>query len=173
MNCIGRRRCTGFTLVELMVTLAILIILTVIAVPGMTDLIRDARLSSQSDLLVSALNSARLEAIKRRKSITVCPATNANTDTACAASAAAWSTGILVIDEDVVVPVDERVIQRVQMKQGLTITTAATSVAFSGTLGSSAVTTFTLCTTERKEHQVDVTLSGHVGKRINSGTTCS
>ncbi len=166
MPCIGRRYISGFTLIELMITLAILIILTTIAVPGMTDLIRDARLSSQSDLLVSTLNTARLEAIKRRIDVTVCPATNANADAACSGSAADWSTGILVFD-------GTSVIQRIQMKQGLTITTAATSVVFSGTLGSSAAASFTLCTTGRKEHQIDVTLSGHVGKRINSGTTCS
>ncbi len=166
MNGMARRHGLGFTLVELMVTLAILIILTTIAVPGMTDLIRDARLSSQSDLLASTLNAARLEAIKRRQNVTVCPATDANTSTACSGNAGDWSTGILVFD-------GAAVIQRVQMKQGLTITTAATSVIFTGTLGSAAATTFTLCTTGRKEHQIDVTISGHVGKRINSATTCA
>ena len=166
MNGMARRRGLGFTLVELMVALAILIILTTIAVPGMTDLIRDARLSTQSDLLASTLNAARLEAIKRRQNVTVCPATDANTSNACSGNAADWSTGFLVFD-------GAAVIQRVQMKQGLTITTAATSVVFSGTLGSSTATTFTLCTTGRKEHQVDVTISGHVGKRINSATTCA
>ena len=80
----------GMTLVELMVTLSILAILVAIGAPGMVDLVRDARLSSQSDLLVSTLNAARLEAVKQRKVMTVCPASNANTDTACATSADAW-----------------------------------------------------------------------------------
>lgn len=151
----------GVTLVELMVTLTILAILLSVGVPGMTDLIRDARLSSQSDLLVGTLNAARLEAVKQRKAMKVCPASNANTDTACATSADAWSTGIMVSD-------GASIIQRVQMRDGLTITTAATSVVFSGTLGSTAAATFTLCTSGRKQHQVDVAASGHVSKRINS-----
>lgn len=151
----------GMTLVELMVTLSILAILVAIGAPGMVDLVRDARLSSQSDLLVSTLNAARLEAVKQRKVMTVCPASNANTDTACATSADAWSTGIMVFD-------GTSIIQRVQMREGLTITTAATSVVFTGTLGSTTAATFTLCTSGRKQHQVDVAASGHVGKRINS-----
>lgn len=165
MVCNGKARQSGFTLVELMVTLAILIILTMIAVPGMTDLIRDARLSSQSDLLVSTMNAARLEAIKRRTNMTVCPATDANASTACATGASDWSTGILIFD-------GTGIIQRVQMKQGLVITTTATSVVFSGTLGSAATASFTLCVSGRREHQVDVAPSGHVSKRINA-TLCA
>lgn len=156
----------GFTLVELMVTMAVAAILTVLAAPGMLNLIRDARLSSQSDLLVRTLSTARLEAIKQRANMTVCPATNANSDNACAANASDWSTGILVSD-------GTAIIQRVQMKEGLTIVTAATSVVFSGTLGSSTATSFTLCVSGRSQHQVDVTASGYVSKRINTATICS
>lgn len=156
----------GFTLVELMITLAILTVLTVIAVPGMNNLLSDARLSAQSDLFVSTLNSARLEAVKQRKNMTVCPASNPDSDTACSTSATDWSTGFMVSD-------GTGMIQRIQAKQGLTITTTATSVVFSGTLGSAATASFTLCAPGRKQHQVDVAPSGHVSKRINSSTVCA
>lgn len=152
----------GLTLVELMITLAILTVLTLIAVPGMSDLLSDARLSAQTDLFVSTLNSARLEAVKQRKNMTVCPATDPDSNTACATNASDWATGFMVSD-------GASMIQRIQSKRGVTITTAATSVVFSGTLGSAvAASSFTFCAPGRKQHQVDVALSGHVSKRINS-----
>lgn len=160
------RKTAGFTMIELLVTVVIVGALTMIAVPGMTDLVRDARLSTQTDLLVSTLNTARLEAIKRRTNITVCPvATDANTAAACSANASDWAKGMVIWD-------GAAVTQRLQSKTGLTVTTAATSVVFSGTLGSaSAASSFTLCTTGRKQQQVDVSLSGHVSKRTNA-TVC-
>lgn len=163
----GRSSAAGFTLVELVVTLTIVVILSLVAVPGMLDLIRDARLSAQTDLLVSTLNTARLEAIKRRTNVTVCPvASDANTATACSANAAHWANGMVIWDGTAIV-------QRIQNKSGLTLTTTATSVVFNATLGSAtAAPSFTLCTTGRKQQQVDVAMSGHVSKRTNS-TTCS
>lgn len=156
------RRAGGFSLVELMVTVAIIIIVTLVALPSMTGLVRDARISTQTDLLVSILNSARLEAVKQRKDMTVCPMANPNSDTACSISAGDWSNGFGVWD-------GSAIIQRVQAKSNVTLTTAATSVTFRGTLGSStAAPTFTLCISGVKEREVDVALSGHVSKKMNS-----
>lgn len=169
MKCYSSR---GFTLIELMVTLAILIMLMAVAVPGMLDLIRDARLSAQTDLLVSSLNTARLEAIKRRSNMTLCPASDANTATACSTSASDWQNGLLIWD-------GAAVTQRIQSKTGVVVTptpSSATTVVFSGTLGSLAAgaveTTFTLCSSGRKQQEVKVGLSGHVSKRTTT-TVCS
>lgn len=162
----GHRNQRGFSLVELIVTISILAILTAMAAPSMVNLIKDARLSSQSDLLVSILNTARMEAIKQRKSITVCPAVNANTDSNCPASGT-WANGMLIWD-------GSAIIQRIQPKTGLTIANSAnkTSVAFSATLGGAdAASAFTLCVKGRPQQQVDIALSGHIGKKINA-TTC-
>ena len=155
----------GFSLVELMVTLSIAAILLAIGVPSMTDLIRDARLASQSDLLVSTLNLARTEAVKQRSNFKVCPSATPNTDILvnCLAGNTAWSTGWITIN-------GANITQRSVASSELTVTTAAASVEFSGTIGNAtAASSFVLCTPTRKQHLVDVTLSGHISKRI--GTT--
>lgn len=73
----------GFTLVELMIALAIVGVLAAFAVPSMRDMIQAARVRSASSDLYSALVLARSEAIKRRTSVTVAPAV----------SATGWSSG--------------------------------------------------------------------------------
>jgi len=156
----------GFTLVELTVTLAILTVLTVIGVPGIMGLVRDSRLSTNTDMLINALNSARIEAVKRRTDITVCPVADPNGDSACVADASLWSNGAIVLD-------GATVVQRIIFAQGVTVTSVATEVVINGTLGSStASVTFQLCATGRRQQEVEIAMSGHVKKTLTA-TTCS
>jgi len=62
----------GFTLVELMVTIAILAILATIGLPSFQRLIADYRVSSQANGVQGLLQFARSEAVKRRQSVSVC-----------------------------------------------------------------------------------------------------
>ncbi len=61
----------GFTLLELMVTLAIAAILATTAMPGFTQSIVKNRLTTYNNELVGALNLARSEAIKRNQQVIV------------------------------------------------------------------------------------------------------
>lgn len=63
------QRNAGFTLIELLVTLAVAIIIMTIAVPGFQGLMSSSRLSSDYNEILSGLNLARSEAIKRRESV--------------------------------------------------------------------------------------------------------
>jgi len=67
----NRKNLQGFTLLELMITLSIVIILTTIGMPSFMELIRDGRLKSNASDVLTGLNFARSEAITRNIQITV------------------------------------------------------------------------------------------------------
>lgn len=63
----------GFTLIELMVTIAVLAIILGFAIPSFTDQIRNNRSLAYGEEFVTALNFARSEAIKRGGVVSICP----------------------------------------------------------------------------------------------------
>ena len=92
----------GFTLLELLIGVAVAVILTVVAAPSLRDFTYEARLSSISSQLVSDLNFARLEAVKRNARALVC-AKAAATDTCASPATTNWQSGWLVcyyVDSD-------------------------------------------------------------------------
>jgi type IV fimbrial biogenesis protein FimT len=86
----------GFTLVELMITIAIAAIILAIAVPSFTQVIKNNRMAGQINELVSSLNLARSEAVKRGLSVTVCKRNAAGTN--CNA-AGQWGHGWIVFSD--------------------------------------------------------------------------
>jgi type IV fimbrial biogenesis protein FimT len=69
----GGRRPAGFTLIELMVTVAVLVILTSVAAPSFSIMVANQRLKSGASDLFTALTRARSEAIKRNAEVTLAP----------------------------------------------------------------------------------------------------
>jgi type IV fimbrial biogenesis protein FimT len=67
------KKLRGFTLIELMITIAVASILLSIGVPSFQNIIRENRLSTQANELITALNMARSEAIRRGVNVTVTP----------------------------------------------------------------------------------------------------
>ncbi len=65
------KMCRGFTLLELMVTVAVVAILATVGVPGFQELIQNNRVTTQTNELVTALNFARTEAVKRGRNVQV------------------------------------------------------------------------------------------------------
>lgn len=61
----------GFTLIELMVTLAVLAILMTLATPSFSDFFQRYRLRGAADKVVNVLASARAEAVMRNRDVIV------------------------------------------------------------------------------------------------------
>ncbi|BBP79443.1 prepilin-type cleavage/methylation domain-containing protein [Pseudomonas gingeri NCPPB 3146 = LMG 5327] len=67
------QRTRGFTLVELMVAVAVLAILVTVAAPVFTSSIQKTRADSEASDLMRALNYTRLEAINRGVNVRIAP----------------------------------------------------------------------------------------------------
>lgn len=72
MKSFASPRARGFTLFELMLTLAVAAVLAAVAIPNMRDFLRNNRLASTSNDLIRSMQVARSEAIKRQRNVVVC-----------------------------------------------------------------------------------------------------
>lgn len=87
----------GFTLIELIVTLAVVSIVLVTGIPALTQMTDNNRLVSQINSIAGSLALARSEAIKSATTVTVCVSTNG---AACDGAAAEnWENGWLVFTD--------------------------------------------------------------------------
>ena len=88
----SKRGAIGFTLIELMVVLAVLAVMLTLSTPGFTSFMRSAELSTAANSFVSSLNAARSEAMKRNLPAMVMPLEAGRSD---------WSQGFVAfVDVD-------------------------------------------------------------------------
>lgn len=86
------KKLTGFTLIELMITLAIVGILLTVGGPSLSSFMQGNQLIASTNELISALHVARSEAIKLNTRVSICESSNG---TACAATGS-WKNGWIV-----------------------------------------------------------------------------
>lgn len=116
----------GFTLIEMMVTVALLAILIAAVTPSFRGLLRDNQAATQANALVTSLMLARSEAIKRNAPVVMC---RSNTGTSCAGSD--WADGwILWADTDGDTTIDSGEILQVQEDLAGNFTLTATGASF-------------------------------------------
>jgi type IV fimbrial biogenesis protein FimT len=87
-----RPRMHGFSLIELMVTLAVMVILLIVAVPMISSTLEKSNVTSASNALLADLSYARSEAVNRGTDVSVCATSDGQT---CSGSTA-YDTGWLI-----------------------------------------------------------------------------
>jgi type IV fimbrial biogenesis protein FimT len=96
-TAISGPRASGFTLIELLVAMGVMAILVAVAAPSFRDTIMGVRMSAQVNDMMADLALARSEAIKRNRTVILCPSPAPHTN--CAGTN--WANGWMVfVDED-------------------------------------------------------------------------
>ena len=178
-----KRTNSGFTAIELLVTVTIAAILVSLAVPSFREMIQTNQLAATSNELTYALSRARSEALKLGRSVVVCASSNPND--AAPLCGNVWSDGWIVFaDEDGDVDYDAgEKLMLVRGQLGPTYVVAATAnvlngVVFrpqgivAGTFGNFQITDTAYVTSDRL---VCVSITGKsrtLRNKPSSGCTC-
>ena len=127
----------GFTLIELVVTLAVASILLTVAIPSFRSTIQNNRSTGQANEFLTSLMLARSEAVKRGVTASVCVSSNG---TSCAGSN--WAGGWLITTGATTLRVHEA------LPSGSTLTEAggATTITYNPSGATTATATFALTT---------------------------
>ena len=165
---------SGFTLLELLITVAIISIVMAIAVPSMTSFTQNDRLTTNINTLIGHLAYARSEAVKRSQQVSICSSNNATTCTG-----GNWQDGWIVYidaDGDNSFTAGEEVLRAQQALEGAnTLTTAiGTQVTYDyrGFVNAASVGNFQLCDGRSGPHGKTIRISTTGRVRIEDGSTC-
>ncbi|HHH47201.1 MAG TPA: prepilin-type N-terminal cleavage/methylation domain-containing protein [Thiotrichales bacterium] len=162
----------GFTLVELMVTVAIAAILLATGLPAMQNFIKDNRIVTATNELVTALQLARTAAVQYGTSASVCVS---KTQSGCSGSN--WRTGWLVwVDKNRNGSRDagEEIQYFNALDENVRVTAPAAAIRYDDRGNVSAGTgSFTICDDRTGEtgRRINVRITGRVW--IERDVTCS
>lgn len=166
-----RRTDTGFTLIEMMVAIAVLAILLAIAVPSFTEALLGSKLGAYANDLVASTTQARSEAIKRNAVITLC----VSTDGANCASGG-WEQGWIIRND----ATGEVILRQPAAASGIKITdtlNGVSSIAFQPTGVGATQASLRVCratpTVGSQERVVDINATGRAWVSRTTNGVCS
>jgi type IV fimbrial biogenesis protein FimT len=123
----SNRQVTGFTLLELMVTVAIAAILLALALPSFQGSLRSNRVATATNEALASLALARSEAVRNTRGAGVCASADG------ASCGANWNSGWLVwsdTDSDGTIDAGETIVRYSQGKASVAMAGTATTLAF-------------------------------------------
>lgn len=170
------KKADGFTLVELMVTLAIAAILLTIGVPSFSELTKNNRIVTNANLFIASINTARSEAVKRRRYASVCVSTNYTSATPSCTGGTDWSNGWVVwvdMDSDNAIDSDEVISVQEPFETNVSFASSGkTSFTYSPVGLVDGLNTMTLCDDRTGETGRSIDISA-TGRPAVTNITCS
>ena len=160
----------GFTLVELIITLAIGAILLTIGVPSFQNYILDNRLVTQANRISNDINIARSAAIKYQRPGEICISADSTTATPTCTGGTDWSVGWIVWvdkDRDGTPDVPGEIIITAEALSGSTTLTSAALGAISYDSRGFATSTDTLTLCDDRTGEVGRSIDIRGAGRIN------
>jgi type IV fimbrial biogenesis protein FimT len=159
----------GISLIELILTLAIVGILASISIPALGSLAHSAQSKTAGSAIANSLNFARMTAVNKQSNVVVCPS---NDHVSCD-GALRWESGWIVFedaDADGQRDADETLLEAVDHQPGIAIaaTEGRKHVAFRAD-GSSPGTNLTLTLCDPKAASTGTVVVNNAG-RVRTGT---
>lgn len=96
---------SAFTLIELMVTIAVLAIIATLAAPNLSQMLRNTKVNTSSGDILTFLQQSRTEAIRLGKTVTVCG--SADGSSCLSANKRNWSTGLIATHSGSTTPIQK------------------------------------------------------------------
>ena len=149
-----RMSSSGFTLIELMVTIAVLAIIVGIAAPSISIQLANQRLKSTAATLNNALKEAKIESVLRRQNMTVVYNNNGNAE------------GTITVTDTT-----PKVIASYQYNAKSTIKPAINSIVFKPSKTATAVT-YTICDSNTAVSPIEISVSAIGGITNTLQGTC-
>jgi len=172
----------GFTLIELMMTLAVAAIILTIAIPSFTTFTQKSRLTKQVNLLAASIATARGEAAKRGARVVVCASDSPTATTpACSGTIDNWSNGWVVFidsDNDLTVDAASDVVATFQTENGVSVMNdAAVTLVFNpdGSTTNADLLKFAICDSRGKDQGKELTVAttGRANFSDSAPATCT
>ncbi|PJI47207.1 MAG: prepilin-type cleavage/methylation domain-containing protein [Pseudomonas sp.] len=166
MKAISRGLASGFTLLELMVTLAVLAILVGIAVPSLSDATLASKLKASANDLVAGVAMGRSEAIKRNAVTSMCVSSDGSS-----CGSGGWDQGWIIISGSTVLD------KHPAAPTGFKVSSSVTKIDFQPTGVGNTQASITVCRSApsagAQERVVNVSATGRAYVSKTATGSCS